>query len=145
MSDDHPPQPREIVVDALVALNGFTFSDTDTILMLLGAWGRRDELSVADIRAILRHYRARPGTERAPSAPLPILPATLRERDPAPAGAVRGRDNDGDDWTPTDDGQWCYEPNGMIRGVRRLVRMYGPIDWYDADGALLAVSHKADL
>lgn len=156
-------QPRAIVRDAIDSLRGFEFTDVDTALLLLSSWARRNELSVADIRAVVAHYRTAPNGALTLQAPEPgsaramarfidsrlksgalnlAAPAVplLTENDPAPAGAVRGKDRDGDDWHVLATGRWRHDELPTPRTTKSLVRVYGPIDWFDADDNLIGRS-----
>ena len=82
---------EQIARDAITALDCFEVKTADDALWLLSTWVRRDGLSVADIRAIVAHYRT-----------APVNP-NLTVADGAPAGAVRGVDDDGDKWSRVGD------------------------------------------
>ena len=86
---------EQIVRDAITALTAFEVATADDALWLLSTWHRRDQLSVADIRTIVTHYRTA----------TPVNP-NLTATDPAPAGAVRGVDDDGDKWSRVGDDRW---------------------------------------
>ena len=126
---------EQIVQDAIADLALFEVKTADDALWLLSTWVRREELSVADIRAIVAHYRTAPVN----LAVTPVNP-NLTATDPAPAGAVVGVDRDGDTWK-IDVGGWHLSSADLHFDGEALVRKWGPIEWFDADGNLIGTSH----